>query len=151
MHYLLILWGPDLNIDSVIRTLRATKLPVDKSLVEKHGWCSCIEWSLPVIREIRFFEVDVLDPCVPAFERLLGRLGVTGARHTWFSRYAINKLLKLYFPDRDSKMEEFEPPILAHRYHQRHMVLFKAPDRLNDKGEYIKCPNCGGLIPRDWL
>lgn len=152
MRYLLALHETDIAADDVVRTFHATPLAIDKEYMEKYGLCSCANYCYPVIRELRLFEVDVLEPAAKVFERELAALGITGMNGSGKLRWILNKFVKWFYPHKKGCIEFLDSTGVSHRMNSRSMVIFKRPDEeFKNNGDFKTCTNCGKKYPHEWV
>lgn len=151
MHYAIVMHETDINARDMIRRFRQTPLKIDKVVMENNGLCSCVTKTFPVLRETRVFEVDVLDPAAPEFEKLLASMGFRSVRTGFVLNALIGRLLRLVGLKHGGRVEAVKLVGEGARMNSRSFVVARKPDDEHfKKGNFGQCARCGKKYPIDW-
>lgn len=149
-HYGIILHETDLANESIIRNFRRHPLKVDKKYMDENGLCSCVNYTFPVIRELKLYEFDVIDSAEKDFEERLKKLGIGFVRKNKLSKLA-TFFWNLLRKKKNGRIELLKT-ILNGRMNSRSKVFLKKSDEeYKTAKNFQKCVKCEKNIPCDWL
>jgi hypothetical protein len=152
MHYILVTHEVDIILDDILKIFHSKALPVDKEFMRSNNLCECINYTFPVIRELRFFEIDVLDPCAKAFEDLLKEVGIKSMKKVGIIKFIFNWLIGKIFGKKKEKFDFIELEDVKSRMNSRSMIILRKPDeRWKEENEFKICPRCNKRYPTAWL
>jgi len=151
MHYIVCLGETDITLEWLLRTLHSTPLALPKQELSDKKLCTCMNYTFPVIREIKLYEIDVLDPAAHALETELAKLGIGGKKLPFLVKKPLMAMIGGFGIKGSEKWEDAEIPNVQGRLNSRSFILAKKADNeaIEQNPLYV-CQKCAGKFPQNW-